>query len=183
MPIPFNPSERRMGMTQDRYLSLFLEAADFNPPMRRVQDTRLQGPDPKNVWFAKYQGILTGFAVWMGSPDAVIWRLVDIRAVFPTAWQASAWHAEALRYNSESQPPVAKAPAVGQECCVFGGVAPDIFGAGIKLTHFFYLFRVGRVGVKLYTAQGMESAVALTPQHVAAVASRIVSRIENIERG
>ena len=180
-PIPLDPKERRVGITQDQYLGLYLEAADFTAPMRQVQDTRLQGPDPVDVWFAKYQGILTGFAVWMSSVDKVIWRLVDIRTVFPTARQASAWHAEALLYNSESTPPVAKAPAVGQECYVFGGDAPDMFGVGMKLRHFFYLVRVGRVVVKLHVAQGRESEVKLTPKHVAEVGGRIVNRIEKAQ--
>jgi hypothetical protein len=179
--IPADPKERRVGITQDRYLELFLEAVDFTAPMRMVQDTRLQGPDPRDDWFAKYQGILTGFRVWMAS-DAVIWRLVDIRTVFPTTWQASAWHAEALLYNSESMSPVDKAPAVGKECRVFGGAAPDLLGVGSKLTHFYYLFRVGRVVVKLYVAQGNDSTIALTPKHVAEIADRIVARIEKAER-
>jgi len=181
-PIPADPKERRMGMTEDRYLNLFLEASDFNPRMRPVQDSRLQGPDPRDVWFAKHQGILTGFAVWMGSPSATIWRVVDIRTAFPTAWQASSWHSEALGYNSESTPPVAGAPAVGQECRVFGGLGPDVLGVGVRINAFFYLFRVGRIAVKLFAAQGMEASAPLTPAHVADMASRVVARIERVER-
>ena len=165
-------------MTVDQYLNLFLTATDFKPRMRHVQDSRLQGPDPVDIYFAKYQGILTGFSAWMSSPTATIWRIVDIRTVFPTAWQASGWHAEAVDYNSESTQPVAKAPAVGQECRVFGGLGPDVLRLGVRLNAFVYLFRVGRVVVKLFAAQGTDATTRLTPAHVADVALRVVARIE-----
>lgn len=180
-PIPANSKERRVGITQERYLALFLEANDFSSPMRRSQDTRLNGPDPVNIWFAKYQGILAGFTVWTSSQNAVISRLVDARTVFPTQWQASAFHAEAMLYNSERMPPVTGAPSVAEECSVFGGKGPELFGPGTGLTIFFYLFRVHRVVVKLFAAQGVESPGALTAEPVAEVARRIVSRIETLD--
>jgi hypothetical protein len=177
--LPRNPEEPRVGITQDAYLRLFLDAEDLGPGMRKVQDTRLKGPDDVDVWFPKYQGILTGFAVWMGPKAAPLWRLVDIRTVFPTAWQASAWHAEALGYSSEGRRPVSDAPPVGNECKVFGGEDP-LPGLSLTMTHFYYLFRAGRVAVKLYIAQGMESQKPLTPALVVPIASRIVKRIEKV---
>src|SRR5215813_4813477 len=117
-------AERRVGISQGDYLDLFLQDEDLGLPMNLVQDSRLQGPDPADVWFPKYQGILTGMSIWLGSTSEPVWRLVDIRTVFPTEWQASAWHAEAMAYNSEGMPQVDGAPPVGQECRVFGGTNP-----------------------------------------------------------
>jgi len=86
MPAAANPvpasttppgTERRVGIGQGDYLDLFLQADDFGPAMKRVQDSRLQGPDPVDVWFPKYQGILTGMSVWLGSTADPIWRVVD----------------------------------------------------------------------------------------------------------
>jgi hypothetical protein len=173
---------RRVGISQRDYLDLFLQAEDLGPTLKPVQDSRLQGPDPVDVWFPKYQGILTGMSIWLGSLAEPVWRLVDIRTVFPTEWQASAWHAEAMAYNSERMPAVADAPPVGQECHVFGGTNPSPAGPGVMLTAFFYLFRRGHVVSKLFVMQGVESATALTPAHVADIAQRIDGRIGRIQQ-
>jgi hypothetical protein len=178
-PIPANPAERRVGITHYDYLDLFLDASDFGGAMRMVQDSRLQGPDPDDGAFPKYGGILTGFAAWMASPDAPVWRMVDIRTIFPTEWQASAWHAARLFDNAERQPEVKGAPLVGQECWVFGGrMQLPIAGLTITIANYFYLFRVVRVVVKLYVAQGSDSQTTLIPEMVASIGQRIVRRME-----
>ena len=79
-------------------------------------------------------------------------------------------------------PAFAKAPAVGSECRIFRGAAPDILGGGLKMIHFYYLFRVGRVAVKLYVTKGNDTVTALTAKHVAEIAQRIVARIEIADR-
>ncbi len=150
-PMAPDPGERRVGMSRDQYLALFLEAGDFPAPMQRVQDTRLYGPDPTDRAFARHQGILTGFSAWTAEPGELIFRVVDARWVFPTRWQASAYHAGQLGENSEGMPPVESFPPVGEECRVFGGPAP-VMGP-LHLIQFFYLFRAGRVVVKLYACQ------------------------------
>ena len=175
-PIPEDPAERRAGISQEDYLSLFLIERDYGGKLKMVQDSRLQGPDPKEVAFPRYQGIMSGFAVWMGEMDEPIFRSVDIRFVFPTAWQASAFHAAQLDLNSEGNPPLPDAPPVGQECRVFYGVmvAPQF-----KIRHFFYIFRIHRVVVKLYAAQGPVAAGnALNVSQVAGIARLIEGRIK-----
>lgn len=176
-PQPPNPNERRVGISRDDYLSLFLEADAFPKPMEMVQDTRLHGPDPDDLAFPRCQGILTGLAAWMAAIDEIIWRVVDIRWVFPTAWQASTYHAQRLRANSEGTAPVETAPEVGEECRVFGGTVEIV--APITLTQYFYLFRVGRVVAKIYVAQGQEVVGAkLSPSDIAPIAARVVARLE-----
>jgi hypothetical protein len=174
--------ERRVGISDGDYLDLFLKAEDLEPRMNLMQDSRLQGPDPADVWFPKHQGILTGMSIWLGSTGEPVWRLVDIRTVFPTEYTASAWHAEAMAYNSEGMPHVDGAPPVGQECCVFGGTNPSPLDPRVMLTAFFYLFRHGRVVVKLFVMQGVEAGTPLTPARVAEIARRIDDRISRVQR-
>jgi hypothetical protein len=180
---PPMPAERRVGMGHDDYLALFLEAGDLPPTLQRLQDRRLQGPDARDRWFARHQGILTGMAVWTAAPSETIFRLVDIRTVFPTARQASAWHVDAMAYNAEHLPQVAGAPPVGTACRVFGGTQPNPLGLGPPLTAYLYLFCSGRVVVKLFTMQGTEAATPLTPVRVADIAQRTAERVERVQAG
>ena len=144
--------------------------------MECIQDSRQWWPDPDDGEFARNQGIVTGFAVWQGATDQPIWRSVDIRFVFPTCWQASSYNASRLLANSEGWPPVEAVPEVGDECFVFGGTG-DRLELGVAMTNFYYVFRIGRVVVKLYMMQGLESVEPLTPQITAGVAQRVASRI------
>jgi hypothetical protein len=113
----------------------------------------------------------------MGERGAAIWTLVDIRWVFPDEEAAARYHRERLDFNSEGQPLVPDAPAVGQECAVYGGtVVRDNGGVEVVLTMYYYLFRVGRVVVKLFACKGAEApGGALIPAHVAALAEKVVS--------
>lgn len=176
-PIPVDLSERRVGISRDDYLELFLDEQDFGGTLQRVQDTRLWSPDPDDRAFPKYQGILTGSAIWMGRTDLPLWRVVDIRAVFPTAWQASAYHAARLEANSEGAIPVPDAPLIDQECQVFRRAAEM---AGIQLTAFYYIFRVKRVVVRLFAMQRQETSNSpLTTGQIMPLVQRIVKRIKD----
>mgnify|MGYP006302529515 CR=1 FL=1 len=77
-------AKKAVGIQKGTYLKLFLDKKDLKP-MRMVQDTRKKGPDPRDAEFKKYKGITSGFSVWMGRTDHTVWRLVDIRWVFPSA--------------------------------------------------------------------------------------------------
>jgi hypothetical protein len=177
-PIPVNLAERRVGISQDTYLSLFLTEEDIGGKMYMEQDTRLQGPDTVEVAFPKYQGLFAGFACWMAGVDQPVMRVVDIRWVFPTCWQASAFHAAQLDINSEGNPPLLDALPVGEECRVFYA---KIKMPQFVLRHFFYIFRLGRVVVKLYCAQGFEAPVnSLKIEQVAQIARRIEKRVRDI---
>ena len=162
-------------MTQETYLALFLTGRDFGGKLNMIQDSRLDGPSPTEIAFPTYQGIMSGFAVWTGEADQLVWRVVDIRFVFPTAWQASAFHAAQLELNSEGNPLLPDAPPVGLECRVFYGT---IKTPQFQLRHFFYIFRIQQVVVKLYAAQGPEVVGdALNVNHVVRMAKLIDKRI------
>jgi len=171
------PDERTAGVELDEFLDLFLDADDFDEPMRCVQDTREQGPDPGDVAFPRSHGLYSGFAVWMGSTEHPVWRLVDIRWVFPDSDRARAYHVETLAHNSEGAPPVDGAPVVGRECHVFGGRQPTPI-PDVEMTTYYYLFRVLNVVVKLFVAQGPALPPAtLQAAQVADIAVRIEKRI------
>jgi hypothetical protein len=168
-------------MDNKTYLELFLAAEDLPGGMRMTQDSRMSGVDSSDSAFPQYRGEHTGFAVWIGQNNAPIWRMVDIRWVFPTEADAAAYHQATLQVNSEGDPSISEALPSGSDCYVFGGSIPDpLFG--LVLTRFFYIFRVGRVLVKLYVAEGDEVVQQdrkLTTQMVKQIADRIVNRINN----
>ena len=159
-----------------RYAALFLQDGDL-PGLRLIQDSRHPrgGTDAE---FAKQGGERAGFAVWMGADDRPLWRVVDVRWVFPTAEAAATYHQATLRKNAENLAPVRDVPTVGEEGRVFGGVNNLSAALGIQLVDYAYIFRVGRVVVKLYAAQGSKlTGVQLRPEHMKPVAEKIAGRI------
>lgn len=176
-----------MRITQDPnsvkgelFLSMFLEKHDLPGNVRMTQDTRCFLPlDPNdNAVFVRHCGYHSGLALWEGGFDQTIWRLVDIRWVFPTEKEASAYHKATIQASSERQPKISGAPAVGTDCAVFGGTTNL---RGKPLTHYYYIFCVQNVVVKLYVAQGPDVVnpdKRLTPAKVADIARICVQRIE-----
>lgn len=163
------------------FLSMFLEKHDLPGNVRMTQDTRCYLPlDPReNAVFARHCGYHSGLALWEGGFDQTIWRLVDIRWVFPTERDARAYHKATVHASSEGQPKVSGAPAIGTDCAVFGGTTNI---SGKPLTHYYYIFCVQNVVVKLYVAQGPDVVAPdkrLTPAKVADIARICVQRIEN----
>jgi hypothetical protein len=166
------------GITLDEFRNIFLESGDFSEPMRMVQDTRDQGPDHGDTAFPKYHGLFAGFRVWVGSSEQPVWRVVDVRWVFPSAEKAEAYHLERLKPNSEGHPPVPKAVTVGEQSYVFGGTRPNPLLHDMLMTAYYYIFRVHNVVVKLFVAQGTNVVdTQLTMETVAKIALRIESRI------
>ncbi|MBU1564984.1 MAG: hypothetical protein KJ630_05065 [Proteobacteria bacterium] len=81
------------AMTKAEFLALFLDKNDFSKPLRMVQDSREDKPAPGDDAFMRYGGQFAGFRVWMDSrTDAILWRLVDIRWVFPDEQRAKKYH-------------------------------------------------------------------------------------------
>lgn len=154
----------------------FLTAADL-AGMRRSQDSRSKGADARDKAFSKHGGQSAGMAVWMGGTKDAVWRLVDIRWTFPTEAAARAYHADALKANSEGAAPVPAAGKVGSECSVFGGTSTHP-ALGVTMTQFYYVFRVGKVVAKVYVAQGPSAAKgALTAAKVQAIAAKAAARM------
>lgn len=159
------------------YLALFLDAHEVPPALRRVQDTRLQRPDDDDA-FAELGGLASGFAAWQGDQDQTVARIVDIRILFPRADDAARYHERRLTHNSEGRPEIAGVPGVGDECRVFGGTdrLQALPGVTVEMTAFFYIFRVGRVVVKLFVMQGVQAAQPLALERVRALAERCAER-------
>lgn len=165
------------GVEREEYLELFLESTDFNEPMRQTQDTPEKGPDPSDHAFPKHHGLFSGFNVFMGNSEEKVWRVVDIRWVFPNARRASEYLVESIAMQSEGAPPVAGAPEAGAQCQVFGGEQDGPL-PGLRMTTFHYIFRVLNVVVKLFVAQGPQVIDEnLTADDVVEIARRIETRI------
>ncbi len=187
------PDEKRMlimrittdmdSVKGELFLPLFLDAHDLPGYLKMIQDTRRHLPlEPDDAAFAKHCGFSSGLALWEGGFAETIWRLVDIRSVFPTARQAQAYLTERMSVMSEGQAPLPEAPEIGTGCKVFGGTT-DV--QGTPLTHYYYLFSVQNVVVKLYAAQGPEVSShgeMLTIKTVAALAEKCLHRIETYNR-
>lgn len=67
---------------------VYLDGADL-PGMSLVQDSAESKLDPGDYAFAACDGISSGLRVWMAARSEQIWRLVDIRWVFPDANRAA----------------------------------------------------------------------------------------------
>lgn len=164
------------------FLPLYLERQDLPAYVEMTQDTRRNLPVAGDDAFARHCGYHSGLALWQGGFDRTILRLVDIRWVFPTPKEASAYLREQGDAAAEGQPRIVDAPSVGMDCTVFGGTT-DV--RGTPLTHLYYIFRVQNVVVKLYVAQGPDVSQPdqrLTPEKVAKWAQRAAQRIADYNR-
>ena len=179
-------------MDEKTYLELFLDNNNLPNSMSRVQDSRTRGADPGDSVFVRCRGEHSGMAAWMGPNTEPVWRLVDIRWVFPTEANAIEYHRTTLNINSEGQPLIPDAPKVGTDCYVFGldnafdVMTYEISGRKETITQFYYIFRVANVVVKLYIAEGEMAAQygkKLTVNMVKQIAEGIVPRIEAKSRG
>lgn len=156
------------------YDNLYLQDGDLPPGMTMTQDSRGRGADPGDTAFRQHGGLDSGGTVWHGPQTAPVFRLVDIRWVFPTAQAAMAYHRQTTGANSEGTAEVRGAPAVGTDCHVFGGLFEPL-GPGTGITSYFYLFTVGTVVVKLYAADF--DGRSLRPDLLTPIAQKIVQRI------
>jgi hypothetical protein len=175
--MPADDANPLLGLDEQTYLALFLDESDL-PELGKVQDSRAHGADPGDDAFPRHGGLFGGFQAWMAGYGAVVWRVVDIRWVLPTPAEASAYHRERLRANSEGLAALSGSPLVGSQCVVYGGTQPTPIDPSITMTTFFYVFRVENVVVKLFLAQGPElEAGTLTPGDAASLADRIIRRL------
>ncbi len=157
--------------------ALYLDDADLPDYLSLGQDSRDHAPDPDDYAFAGCDGAHVGLRAWNADPTSVIGRLVDIRFVFPDEARAAAYHAERLFANSELRSEVADAPAVGEDCHVFGGPAIVEMGTvRFEMTMYYYVFRVRNVVVKLFASQGESAASRLTPEYAQQIAERAAAR-------
>lgn len=161
-------------LSDQTYAKLYLDASDLPQGMRLTQDSRRKSPQGDKE-FEKEGGERAGFAVWMGDDDRPVWRVVDVRWVFPTAEAAAAYHKATLRKNSENLREVPGARTPGDDGHVFGGAMSMM---GIDLVNYLYLFRVDRVVVKLYVAQGPKvKGARLRPDLVEPIADKVAARV------
>ena len=173
------------GLSVESYAQLFLEDNDLPAGLKQVQDARNKGPDAGDVAFEKQQGKRSGFAAWLAErKDAVVWRVVDVRFVFPTADAASEYMAASWPRLAEGATESKDAPKVGNECRVFGPENAQLkklakLGLASDLRAYAYVFRKQNVVVKLFVCQGPELAEpVLQPETIVPLAEKIVARIE-----
>ncbi|MFO0744261.1 MAG: hypothetical protein U1F43_01115 [Myxococcota bacterium] len=109
--------------------------------------------------------------------DAPLWRLVDVRWLFPSEAAAQAYLDASWDALSERQPEVpAKVDPVVPGARVFGGTHKDPI-LDLESTQFFVVFRQGRTVVKLFAAEGPEAKAHLTLAAVNALAKKVVTRV------
>lgn len=156
--------------------TIYLAAADL-PGLRLTQDSRDSGPDAGDRAYADNRGVHSGMAIWMApATSAPVWRLCDIRWVFPDDAAAQRYLDASWKGISEGQPEV-KGDVGVAGARIFGGTSKDpIFG--LETTQYFVAFRVGRVVVKLFVAQGPEAQAGkgLTLGHMSTLAQAVVAR-------
>jgi hypothetical protein len=162
-----------------RYASLYLDEDDLPASLSLEQDSRAQGPAANDFWFTLHAGVHSGFQVWVGDMADTVWRVVDIRHVFPDE-EAAATYLEARRNAlREDSPILEEAETVGASGTVSGGaMAYSVGEAEAELTAYYYVFRVGSVVAKFFAAQGPKAAEPLVPEAVKPLAERVAERIE-----
>jgi hypothetical protein len=166
-----------MAITQEQYLSLFLDQSDL-PQMRNVRDNRMATPNSNDSEWARNNGLAMGRSIWQAVDDATIWQFMDLRFAFPDATRAVAYHRARLAVNSEGARPVSGAATVGSFCTVFGGIRPSPFDPAAPVTHYYYLFVVDCILVKLFAAQSPHlSPGTLTAQDLTPLAHRVEARV------
>ena len=111
-------------------------------------------------------------------PDALVQRLVDIRWIFETAEEATKYHLEHLKENSEGAPPLKlrKSKGFGTDLRAFLRDAKDPMLAkmGLDTNMYCFLFTHGRVLAKVFIAGSHK----LGPKEAAALAKAAQNRIE-----
>lgn len=140
-------------ISEDNYKNLFLDDEDFENQLAPGQKHLFGGSDPEEKMFAELEGIYSGLSVWNAQTDDGINRAVDIRWVFPTDWQARRFLFANLDYLSEGAEKLDNAPLVGEDCQAFLSDG-DQYGLdlAVDLQMYYYIFRVGRVNVKLFAS-------------------------------
>jgi hypothetical protein len=157
--------------TKAQYLASYLVSADL-PRMTMVSDSRLGGaPRPDDTAFAEYRGRALGRVIWQGDDNAAVWQIMDLRFAFPDRASAVRYHRARLGRNAEGAMPVRGAPPIGDYCAVFGGIRDHPFAADETVTHYYYLFVVDSLLVKLFAAMSpVLPEGTLTPAHLAPIA-------------
>ncbi|KAH7830308.1 uncharacterized protein MONOS_6378 [Monocercomonoides exilis] len=112
---------------------------------------------------ARALGILhRGLMSYLGHPKMVMMRIMDIRWVFETEEGAEQYIRECHDKLTEGQKAVRGMKDIGKNfTCVGGPKASRIHD--IPVPSYAFIFRIGRVVLKIYAAQGPESTVVLDP--------------------
>jgi hypothetical protein len=164
------------------YKKTFLAEEDL-PGMRRTQDSRTRGADRGDKKYRELGGLHSGLAVWVAADKAKApaERVVDIRWVFPDARAAAAYLKDQLKAMSEQMPPVPKAPRVGDETHLFGGVQKNLLAPDLQFRSYILVFRRGNVVIKFFTFHSDVNS-KLAPQTLAPFGKRISDRVDAVAR-
>lgn len=143
--------------SKNQYFDIFLNSKEMPNSMRMVQDSKLNGPDPDDRLFTRNHGIFAGFQVWMGRSDSPLWRIVDIRWVFPDEKKAKDYFQKRLGANCEGWPIMKTVHPFGKDSVICGGeqvINKNQTTNPLLLVNYMYVFQVENVIAKIYAAQG-----------------------------
>lgn len=163
-------------LAEDAWRAVFLDAGDL-PGLARGQDARDGGADEGDAAFVAEGGQRAGLVAWMArAPDAALWRVVDVRWVFPTEDAAERYLAASWRAVSEGLPRLAWAVDVGHDARLYGGTQ-RVPLLETEMTQYIVALRVGRVVIKIFAAEGDGAeAPGLTPARMVALARAAAER-------
>ncbi|MFN8655610.1 MAG: hypothetical protein U0105_04675 [Candidatus Obscuribacterales bacterium] len=135
----------------------FLQSADFPAGYKLVEEHYGSlGDQPKA--FTANKGVESGIKVYEGPLEAPLNRIVDIRWTFPTEKQAKQFLQDCGKQLGEgADDATGWAKPRGSEGKVFGGANPLMLRKKTLIYHWYYVFREGRVVVKLYGSEGLLS--------------------------
>lgn len=154
----------------------FLQPADLPPNYKLVEEHYGSlGDQPKA--FAVNKGLESGIKVYEGVPDAALSRIVDIRWTFPNEKLAKQFLQDCGKQLGEgADEATAWAKPRGSEGRVFGGANPLMLRRKSLIYHWYYIFREGRVVVKLYGTEGLISKRHPHPDDMLPLAEAAIKR-------
>lgn len=154
----------------------FLQPSDFPAGYKLVEEHYGSlGDQPKA--FAANKGLESGIKVYEGPLDTELNRIVDIRWTFPNEKLAKQFLQDCGKQLGEgADEATGWAKPRGSEGRVFGGANPALLRRKALIYHWYYIFREGRVVVKLYGSEGLISKKHPNPDDMLPFAEAAVKR-------
>ncbi|KAK2956287.1 putative Peptidyl-prolyl cis-trans isomerase CYP57 [Blattamonas nauphoetae] len=170
IPPPTGPAD----VLQQHFLPLYLDQNSLPDGSQLIRDDRLA----RHIFCScctgnprmRQLGILhRGQVTWMGTPNLIMQRFIDVRWVFMTEQGAKQFLKESWNTISEKQKKVRGAPSIGTDCQCVGGVNSTQTD-NVSTTSYSFIYRMGRVVVKVFGARGIKAEGDFNPQFLATFA-------------
>lgn len=141
------------------FAAVFLTRDQLPDQLDPFQDQRLAQLDDPDGWFAAQGGVRFGIDTWQAAEmELPVWRVMDLRWLFRTPAEATAFHHTRFLADSESLPEIVDAPPVGLDSHAYLGVSHMLLPVGLSIVMGCYLFTGGPIRLKIFASEGRPGA-------------------------